>query len=1017
MTKGKTGFVETGEVVEAWHITEAKMLWLVAAEAVTSGDVLVLDTAADAQAASTTTEANPTPVVVVAKDDPEATVSLGAGESGWFQAWGRCAVVNLMSAATRGNWLVTSTTSLKARPMGDVLPPPGAFGYAITAGSTPEAFLFGVGGAAKPAAYIVDSTGGDYTSVVAAANALGSTAGAIFVRAGTYTETNTITLGGNNQAIVGEKGAIIYGNHALALLSATGKSGLLLSGITFKDKVDKGVDNSVIDLNGCTDFRIVDCDIRETYFRGIDLAGCDRGIIRGCTSASARAVSPGAETSIYLDDCEHIEITENIGYDQGYTAAGGGICFIRLGDCNYCGVTDNRQDVEIASRGIQLYHSHHNTVANNFLQNNTWLGIGVGYASHFNSIIGNTCHNNSFENIEFGEANIGNIIANNICTAATSTVYGRGIFMEAQGEEGQATTLDGAISNIATGATVADGTQLPSANMLLRIGEEYIYFASRSGNGLSGGVRAEAATVAASHATAATVTVLGPRDNIIEGNVCNWNKCIGIGLHHAYNCTIADNICINNGYNLGSSHSGLYLDNLTDCLVTGNRMADTRATPLMWHGVCFSGINTNVRVLNNYVTGAATSAYDIPDAGSTVTFVKMDGEDWVLEPSAGVTITTGTGSIILDADYVVQFAKAGVGRAWIGTDMTLVNTPLNLDAGYAVDFDRVSPNQIYAKSVGNALILTDRTAGSHSLSELVTARDESRPHKVEMMEYEYIAANTWATVCHITDQGNMTHLWLALDPVVTPAAGSAAWAYPLTIAVDGVAEVDTIVGNFFASTLGAPRWSVDQVGCSYMNLDEGTASYYRYVSVPFDTSLTVKVHNITNVTLTVWGQVGWHDGLGSYGDRSQEFHCVTATASVDQYLAHIIGAASPVKTGRIAGFMLAVDGGSNWGYLEGNIDIEIDGTKTIEYSGTEDAFLGSFYYTGVKWQNNHAGMTKQHTRTDNTNYYQSCFYRFFDIDQVPFEKSFQIQWHNGEVAHGATPGTVDAWSEVWYYTE
>lgn len=302
----------------------------------------------------------------------------------------------------------------------------------------------------------------------------------------------------------------------------------------------------------------------------------------------------------------------------------------------------------------------------------------------------------------------------------------------------------------------------------------------------------------------------------------------------------------------------------------------------------------------------------------------------------------------------------------------------------------------------------------------VATRDEARPHKAEKMEFEYIAANTWATVCHITDQGNMTHLWLALDPVVTPSAGSAAWAYPLTIAVDGVTEVNTIVGNFFASTLGAPRWGVDRIGCSKMDLDEGTSSYYRYVSIPFDTSLTVKVQNITNVTLTVWGQVGWHDGLGSYGDRSQKFHAVsTATgASVAEYAAYVIGAASPLKAGRIEGFMLAVDGNTNWHYLEGNIDIEIDGTKTIEYSGTEDAFLSSFYYTDVKWQTEHVGMTKQFTRFNDTPYYQSAFYRFFDIDEVPFEKSFSITWHNGESGHGS-PGDINAgvWSEIWYTTE
>jgi len=741
MTKGKTGFVETGEIYEATHSNEGRMAWLTAGAACESGDVMVLDSSVNAQATSTTTEADARPVVIVALDDPGdggagTTQSLSPSDPGWFQGWGRCALVNLMYASQTGDWLITSTTAKKARPMGDVLPPSGAFGWVLTSGSTPEAFLFGTGGAAKPAAYIVDATGGDYTSVVAAASALGSTAGAILVKAGTYTETAPVILGGDNQAIIGEKGAIIYGNHTLAVLSATGKTGLLLQGLTFKDKVDKGVDNDVIDLDGCTDFRIVDVDVRETYFRGINLNGCDQGIIRGCTFASGRVANPGMETSIYLDDCDHIGITGNIGRDQGYTdGTATGARFIYLNDSNYCQISGNRQDVTAAKVGLQIYHSHYNAIANNHFENNTWLGIGVGYASHFNNVVGNTCKANDYEGIEFGEANIGNVIANNVCTSATSTVYGRGIFMEAQTEEGQATTLSGAISDIATAATVADGSQLPSGNMLLKIGEEYVYFSTRATDYISGGVRAEAGTTAASHADSATITVLGPRDNIIEGNVCNWNKRIGIGLHHAHNCIIADNICINNCNNQDSGDAGIYLDSLTSCLVTNNRIADTRATPLMWHGITFSGTNTATKVLGNYITGAATTAIDAPDAGHTVTFVKLESEDWELEPAGGMTVTTGTGAIAItagtasmtltaatnitqNAGNTVIWQQGGVGRGWIGSDLTLVDIPLKLDTGQEVDFDRDNPNQIYAKSVGNDLILSDRTAGSLALSDL-----------------------------------------------------------------------------------------------------------------------------------------------------------------------------------------------------------------------------------------------------------------------------------------------------------
>ena len=144
MTKGKSGFVTTGEVYQSWHVNEGKLLWLTAAAAATTGDVLVLDTSGQAQAKATTTEGALEPVCVVALDDPGATQGIATGVEGWFQAWGRCAKVNLMSAATTGDWLVTSTTSLKAKPVtSGTLPPTGAFGRVLTTGSTPEAHLFG----------------------------------------------------------------------------------------------------------------------------------------------------------------------------------------------------------------------------------------------------------------------------------------------------------------------------------------------------------------------------------------------------------------------------------------------------------------------------------------------------------------------------------------------------------------------------------------------------------------------------------------------------------------------------------------------------------------------------------------------------------------------------------------------------------------------------------------------------------------------------------------------------------
>ena len=105
MTKGKSGYISCGETIYDYFLNEGRMLWLTAATAATTGDVLVTDSSADAQLKATTTESDLGPVAIVAEDDPDATQGIAAAAQGWFQAWGRCAKVNLMAAATRGDWL------------------------------------------------------------------------------------------------------------------------------------------------------------------------------------------------------------------------------------------------------------------------------------------------------------------------------------------------------------------------------------------------------------------------------------------------------------------------------------------------------------------------------------------------------------------------------------------------------------------------------------------------------------------------------------------------------------------------------------------------------------------------------------------------------------------------------------------------------------------------------------------------------------------------------------------------
>jgi len=291
---------------------------------------------------------------------------------------------------------------------------------------------------------------------------------------------------------------------------------------------------------------------------------------------------------------------------------------------------------------------------------------------------------------------------------------------------------------------------------------------------------------------------------------------------------------------------------------------------------------------------------------------------------------------------------------------------------------------------------------------------EYRPPLLLTEEYTYLAPSGTASLSH-SGAGEIESIWLAMECAASPSDWDACWKHPLEITVDGVKRVDTIVGNFFASTYGAPRWGVDRIGCSRMAMERGISSFYRFVNIPFEDSIEVGIQNISNVSATLWAQVALRDGTGVYPRRDRNFRCETLTAgSVLEHTATVLINATPAVPGRIEGFMLALAGNTSWSFLEGNVEIEVDGAKVIEYTGTEDAFGGSFYYTDVKWQTNHFGLTKQHTRTDSSPYYRCCFYRFFDKDPIPFEESLKITWYNGEVGRG-NPGDVEVYHEVWYY--
>jgi len=145
MAKGKSGFVETAQVVYHYDVDEARFHWLTnnSGGALSTGAVVVWDTSADDAFTTTTTEGDLGVCGVVAAPREAATQTIADGDQGWIRYNGLCPKVQVDSVANRGDWLITSSTAGKAHPVSGAVAPPGAFGLVTVGGTTEcQAWIF-----------------------------------------------------------------------------------------------------------------------------------------------------------------------------------------------------------------------------------------------------------------------------------------------------------------------------------------------------------------------------------------------------------------------------------------------------------------------------------------------------------------------------------------------------------------------------------------------------------------------------------------------------------------------------------------------------------------------------------------------------------------------------------------------------------------------------------------------------------------------------------------------------------
>jgi D-arabinan exo alpha-(1,3)/(1,5)-arabinofuranosidase (non-reducing end) len=117
--------------------------------------------------------------------------------------------------------------------------------------------------------------------------------------------------------------------------------------------------------------------------------------------------------------------------------------------------------------------------------------------------------------------------------------------------------------------------------------------------------------------------------------------------------------------------------------------------------------------------------------------------------------------------------------------------------------------------------------------------------------------------------------------------------------------------------------------------------------------------------------------------------------------------------------MLAVRSGS-WSFLEAMFRAYIDGATEplLLSSGTEDYFLGTYYFNRGMYHLPLAGLT--HKSKDPKETCSFSAYRIHDKDPVLFQKGLRLLWRNGEAKDGkvygpAPPLRSQVTSYVWVY--
>eukprot|EP01060_Flectonema_neradi_P002307 TRINITY_DN1139_c1_g1_i1.p1 TRINITY_DN1139_c1_g1~~TRINITY_DN1139_c1_g1_i1.p1 ORF type:complete len:343 (+),score=69.56 TRINITY_DN1139_c1_g1_i1:43-1029(+) len=114
-------------------------------------------------------------------------------------------------------------------------------------------------------------------------------------------------------------------------------------------------------------------------------------------------------------------------------------------------------------------------------------------------------------------------------------------------------------------------------------------------------------------------------------------------------------------------------------------------------------------------------------------------------------------------------------------------------------------------------------------------------------------------------------------------------------------------------------------------------------------------------------------------------------------------------------FLVTVSSEStNLAFLEGQVrgKAATDAEKTVFSSGTEDYFLGTYYFNRGTYENSVAGLTHM---SKNESIKSFTAYRLHDVDEITFQDSYMMEWRCGEPGFGGAQPCTSVFTYSWVY--